>query len=163
MTPLRFRAFDKADRKMFAVDLWMQHFSGSVVIGGAANDKRYHRVNLPEREPEVVVMRSTGMTDTHDTEIFEGDVLEFDSDREAQANGLYLLEWWDEYSRWILRPITNRLTDEHSDTAETFLGGEGLIWLSVVGNRYQNPELLHPQNSINAARVKKGLAPTSLL
>jgi hypothetical protein len=75
---------------------------------------------------EFTLLLSTGVKDAEGTEIFAGDVLELPEEHGWLATpGLSVVEWDDEYARW---------------------GGacfaEAAGYSRVIGNIYENPELL---------------------
>ena len=76
------------------------------------------------------VMQFTGLQDKSGKEIYEGDVIL------ADKNGLvYFVEWSRNRNGWAF--------DDHRRTPDDFVGsGIGENELEVIGNIYENPELL---------------------
>ena len=84
---------------------------------------------------DFIVMQSTGLTDKHGSEIFEGDIVKY----EAGCNTVTEEVAYDKnFAGFGVR-------DADTDIIFTFLqlaDVVDLISLEVVGNIYQNPELL---------------------
>ena len=127
MTTLKFRAWDKKNKKMFTV--MMIDFGQSYVMVKEPNGL------WSERDfDEIELMQSTGLVDMYDKEIFNGDVLKT-SDVE-----LAKVVWTKEFACWeaeFLSEIVglNEVADVES------------IWsdCEIVGNIYKNPEFLEEE------------------
>ena len=77
----------------------------------------------------VVLIQYTGLKDKNGKEIYEGDILECEAITEHREPTRYKMAWCDIDGCWHLRPfstLTNRNTN----------------YLAVIGNIYENPELL---------------------
>lgn len=98
-----------------------------------ANSVNYPRgeiVGTHEVEPETV-SQYTGLTDKNGVKIFEGDIIKFDGD-------------WEEYGGNVFEVVfTNGCfyLGRNPDTI-CFLLKTFVEWAEVVGNIYDNPELL---------------------
>lgn len=118
---------------------------------GAFNDMQYpHDYDLVEflqivREyPECdwELMQFTGLTDKNGKEIYEGDVL-----KSSDTDRVWVAVWADKSSRFVVQ--------QQAPPKKKFDGRlgpltTGLQWhlaekMAVVGNRFENPELLNPE------------------
>lgn len=87
------------------------------------------------------VMQYTGLRDKNGVEIYEGDVLHWqtvhdDPEIVAMNNGNVLVEW--EYGMWVVQNAPRNglwkcVDDMETENSETY---------QVIGNIYENPELL---------------------
>lgn len=86
-----------------------------------------------------ILMQSTGLYDENSKEIFEGDIVQFE-DYYIESDLPYINRGIVEWSQGQFT-ITNRASVEMED----LLDGE-LLDLTIIGNIYENPELLQEQN-----------------
>lgn len=90
-------------------------------------------------DPAFVVMQYTGLKDKNGNEIYEGDILEF-GDKSAMANIIYNQDR-GRYQLVNLKAIPTKITFKNIaiDLTINIIDEDGL---SVIGNIYENPELL---------------------
>ena len=129
---LKYRAWDKHGQKMFANDeliIW----NGNVY----ANDSKKLTCNNLKgwSIDDEYLMQSTGLRDKNGKEIFEGDIVQFE-DCYTETDFLYVNTGIVEWSQGSFT-ITNRDSVEMGD----LLDGEFLD-VTIIGNVYENPELL---------------------
>lgn len=140
MRMIDFRAWDK--KKSEILDVMDIDFSGKKV--GVCNipkrmfkDGRLHTIHSIERDwDEVELMQSTGLKDKNGTEIFEGDIVRwtrlcigFDLETyETRSDDMEVI--WCKYNAGFLAQDGTLLYYEDSEQYE------------VIGNIYENPELL---------------------
>ena len=86
-------------------------------------------------DENATIMQSTGLKDKNDKEIFEGDIVQFE-DCYTETDFLYVNTGIVEWSQGSFT-ITNRDSVEMGD----LLDGEFLD-VTIIGNVYENPELL---------------------
>ena len=122
MTP-KFRAWIKETEEMYEVEsVGVRNGELWFVIAGPATPKPYEE--LTEYQPdEIVLMQSTGVLDDNGVEIYEGDVIIPD------GGGASLVHWKDgAFQVGYYGDIPYVLADYKS--------------ITVIGNIYENPELL---------------------
>ena len=123
----KFRAWLKDIKKM--VDVTGIDF---VTFGGHI----YHTDNFQTSHfSKTILMQSTRVKDKNGKEIFEGDIVKF---RLWFTNNILLgkVVWLQNYSAWM---IAYRIENK---TKEIYLTGVVMSDLEVIGNIYENPELL---------------------
>lgn len=121
----KFRAWDKFDKVMRDVTLldYNQNFVG------------YSYPVFMKSTMHMELMRSTGLRDMNNREIFEGDVVQFE-DCSEMSDSLYvntgIIEWCQGGFH-----ITNR----DSVSMEDLLDGD-VLEVKIIGNIFENKELL---------------------
>ena len=121
MTPLKFRIWQPHKAKMLQ---WIE-------VKTFWNLEDFDRVS--RGDSEAVIMQSTGIRDMNDELIYEGDVI-------RRGNWIAKIEWgefsthYDSTTGWVCHEEGNHeygLTKDRSEDIE------------IIGNIYQNPELLN--------------------
>ena len=119
----RFRAWDKETQTM--LDVYLIDFKKSVLIGEHWEFGETNFINFDEIE----LMQSTGLKDKNGKEIFEGDILF----GHAGDDFWEIVEFDIEEGKWIRRDIWYN----------SKLGlSENNKFMEILGNIYENPELL---------------------
>ncbi len=134
MREFKFRAWDKEESEFIDIKSFGFLESGDVWYVQAIDE--YEREIEPPYftgEDELVIMQYTGLIDINNTEVFEGDILKFTNDDFAYVSfyeGKYITITTYEGK------YTARSDFEDMDLDEALRIGE------VIGNIYENPELL---------------------
>ena len=117
----KFRAWDKETKTM----------NGMAEIYRNRNQE----IELHPRDENIVLMQSTGLFDKKGKEIFEGDIVQFEDCYEF-SDYLYVNTGIVEWCQGGFH-ITNR----DSVSMEDLIDGD-LLDVTIIGNIYENPELL---------------------
>lgn len=125
----RFRAWDKETQTM--LDVYLIDFKKSVLIGEHWEFGETNFINFDEIE----LMQSTGLKDKNGKEIFEGDIVELKDCGETIGN--VKVYWDDSLALFQLYAI---IVDEKEPMYKV-IDDEDYSYI-VVGNIYENPELL---------------------
>ena len=123
----RFRAWDTTKKEMFK-DTFAITESGQVVVveqEDVMSPPDYVFVD------HLVIMQSTGIFDRNSQEIFEGDIVDYKG-RKA------VIKWHGSYASFIYR-FVDELKERVSEWHPLFLA---YYHFEVIGNIYENPELL---------------------
>lgn len=127
----RFRAWDKHGQKMFTNDeliIW----GGNVYLD---ESKGLPCRNLKCRSiPDEYLMQSTGLCDKEGTEVFEGDILH----HQIQKEYTFIVKYDKEKGCWY--------GDGLSRTYRIDIAKRFLPYYKVIGNIYENQELLEVDN-----------------
>lgn len=92
---------------------------------------------------DVILMQSTGLKDKNGQEIFEGDVVQYQNIKVPSADSEGVIRYFD---NWAMFGIDI----EHKEPRALFFSGlADHISLEVVGNIYENPELLEADHDRN--------------
>lgn len=118
MREIKFRVWDSREKKM-AHKLKLDWMGGTPELNDA--------IATIQRE-NVVLMQFTGLRDRNRKEIYEGDVVSG-----AYYQGRTVVEWVGDHG-WTVKSY-------HMD-AEGKIGSYPTAFIEVIGNIYENPELL---------------------
>lgn len=135
MREIKFRMWSKEYQQMFNMD----HLQAMYAVG-ARMAKKYVPgvaesdvvmpeigVSLPFQE-DAILMQYVGTKDKYDNEIYDGDIVK-------DQHGIGEVKWLQEHCAFVVRTI-----DQH---AYHYLESDGrLLNTQVIGNIYENPELL---------------------
>jgi uncharacterized phage protein (TIGR01671 family) len=123
-----------ADNSNFWIEKWVMgvvktiHFAKNKarVMDGSISSSKCHDYLIGDT---CIIMQYTGLKDKNGKEIYEGDIVNWGK----KING----DVYYSSGRYWVRDFYQAYQDEVSDAF-----GEGLATLEVVGNIYENPELL---------------------
>ena len=85
---------------------------------------------------EVILMQSTGLRDVNGKEIFEGDILKVTDEH----SWLEVVEYNDKKAVFVSEEVNRKFKTPESPLYELF--GTNIFKVEVIGNIYENPELL---------------------
>lgn len=129
MRDIKFRAWDKNRNIMF-----------KVISLDMDDSQRYPR-RVEDGEPlrfieadNCILMQYTGLKDDNEKDIYEGDIVIPTVLGEKQ--GKWVVSYSEERARYIIRDIANKDIEEDIDNFCSY---------QVIGNIYENPELLEPE------------------
>lgn len=143
MREIKFRAWDKKEKKMQRVDR-IYFYSTHLEVYTSES------LEQPYKNTSIVFMQYTGLKDKNGTEIFEGDLI-----RAGQM--IYQIAWYGMDGR--LMPFTTEPINSNQYMASSGVpirnwnwldGGEGIYYhdikksvnIEVIGSIYENPELI---------------------
>lgn len=121
-----FRAWDKLNNEMYVVEQINFDCGEFESIG-------YGITNLRGAD-KIELMQSTGLCDKEGTEVFEGDILH----HQIQTEYTFIVKYDKDKGRWY--------GDGLSRTYRIDITKEFLPYYKVIGNIYENQELLEVEN-----------------
>lgn len=121
-----FRAWDKLNNEMYVVEQINFDCGEFESIG-------YGITNLRGAD-KIELMQSTGLCDKEGTEVFEGDILH----HQIQTEYTFIVKYNKDKGRWY--------GDGLSRTYRIDITKEFLPYYKVIGNIYENQELLEVEN-----------------
>jgi uncharacterized phage protein (TIGR01671 family) len=127
---IKFRAWDGA--QMHWLDfLWNHHWYNSEKGGQASMDNSNKRCQADYQGGRLIVMQFTGLYDVNKNPIYEGDILKYNFEDETHD---YMPVFFKD-GAFMTGIKDNEYLSEDLDPVHDFR-------IEVVGNIYQNPELL---------------------
>lgn len=134
MRPIKFRAWD--GKKMFAVQGLVFEYQKPTVIENIGE-------NYKEDTDAKALMQFTGLNDKNGKEVYEGDFIRMKQQTWAYAEHLMQVQWSEEYASFQAMVVstlghldgTAKVGTPYSMSVATKHG-------EVIGNIYENPELL---------------------
>lgn len=129
MRPITFRAWDKVK----------EIFTNYQIVDGMLYfmDKNTGVWERDDKEKRFILMQSTGLQDKNGIEIFEGDIVrwkDLESFDDFKIDEVLKVEYSNEFLKWV-GIDKNGLQDDLYDFSDN-------RELEVIGNIYENPELL---------------------
>ncbi len=133
MRKIKFRAWDTGTKEMFiGIDNIKEHYEGIVLFDELLNPKEAGC-------PEIELMQFTGLKDKNGKEIFEGDVVKY-----RDSNWIVRFEMGS-FSLFTNIKNLSKSIIKKPETDEEKLANELGVWWTrceVIGNKFENPELL---------------------
>lgn len=130
MTTLKFRAWDKKCNEMFK-DTFAITESGQVII--VEQESVFDTPDYVFTD-DLIIMQSTGLFDEYGKEIFDGDILH------TPDNELAKVFWNDDLAGWFVDFLY-----EIAELSEVADIQSSRSICAIVGNIYENPELLEEE------------------
>lgn len=125
---LKFRAYHHELGRMMSIsDMWFNVDS----IGEIGLNDSVMNDYITVSPDEIELMQSTGLKDKNGKEIFEGDIVDYKG-RKA------VIKWHGSYASFIYR-FVDELKERNSEWHPLFLA---YYHVEVIGNKFENPELL---------------------
>jgi len=134
--PIKFRFWDKSVGKF--TDFGAIHIDGDIMTRSATFGGLYDFVS-DEMEENIVVQQYTGLKDRSGTEIYEGDIVRLNTG----AVGFY--EYSEPHLAFAVRLKEPDCSSD--DFIISKLDGWHNLDVKVIGNVYENPELLDEKNT----------------
>lgn len=143
MRSIKFRAWDSDENYMFE-DVGVSQNGNFIIFGHGSDGDVNHWYNRQEHmewagniENPFIIMQYTGLKDKNGKEIYEGDICKRD------GTNLYEVCWNDNFARYGLkiRKSLSVLVDGLTFPMYQYID-EGDFGLEIIGNIYENPELL---------------------
>ena len=145
MREIKFRAWDKERKEMREVELmdWSDWWVSTGSTGEREEPSKYGERNSfkNEQTDRHILMQYTGLKDKNGKEIYEGDVVnaswyDYDEPRDDAFGEVFFNGNWMAYCIW-----------KEDEKSISEMNGQGAYhWeIEVVGNIYENPELLEQQ------------------
>ena len=137
----KFRAWDKENKIMLAVNnicnlFWDSKFiEGYELVPDPKGKQEYDLIDHRIDFADAIVMKSTGKFDINDKEIFEGDILKctsIDSRLWHETN----VSWDSTIAGFVIHK------NIYEVTSIGYLTDSKSITVEIIGNIYENPELL---------------------
>lgn len=128
----KFRVWDKLDKEIYGVEE-INWFNGEFdFIGDAITFKR--------NADEVELMQSTGLFDKEGTEVFEGDIIAIEVEEiETPINAKI-------FQNNKIGMLMFHVFEDNEDVPMVELLEDNSVAFAVIGNIYENPELLEVEN-----------------
>lgn len=150
MREIKFRIFDKLENE---IHIFGEDIHDEIIIG-SRNELQYYNLQTGESSDEkgdYILMEYTGMKDEEGVEIYESDIVEFFCQSEPEKN--YGKVVWNG-GGWDLCVVRKDQNIFYSEYVDLFR----LLYLKkckVIGNIYENPELLDKKTGKGGLYGKK--------
>lgn len=128
----KFRAWHKKEQRWLSKNNCMMDLNGLLQWQFGFDSPEI--IPKEERENEIVLMQSTGLFDKNGVEIFESDILQWDSEISV-VKWCYFSTHYDSTMGWLSEEKNGRTSGLYSGRSEEMV---------IIGNIYSNPSLLSP-------------------
>lgn len=139
---ITFRAWNERTGKMLDGDLIE---ATPMISTGLSYGKLFVAETYHGDWRELEIMQFTGLRDKNGKEIFEDDIVETSYSRDHEQRHAFLVEWHEDGGQWLFTPFEVGNQDAPLLGIEEFSHSWediSLVNAEVLGNIYENPELL---------------------
>ena len=133
MRPLEIRAWDKKEKKMLHQTWYSASLGKQTSLEYMGEDGLGYQYEFQDAfcMDSLEVMLFTGLLDKNGKKIFEGDIVKYLGEDRLGASSGDIVEV--EMAEYHIEPFDGSKSDGHTDSEQ---------W-EVIGNKYENPELLN--------------------
>ncbi len=145
MRPIKYRAWDKTEKKMY--DLRDMYFNVSIDHPRVVFEMPFEMVDEDWKDHDLVLLAFTGLHDRNGTEIYESDIIEFTYNTGYSTPIVIGIVEFGEYCAGSndygdLISLGFYVAQERLNSQEWNLFDDEIKKGRVIGNIYQNPGLL---------------------
>jgi len=136
MDEFKYRVWDFVNKKMLPVCLIRRNADGSITVNATDNIDCWNPIQVSGKHKNGELLRYIGLKDKNGKEIYEGDIITYygySAYGRDKTKTIECIKWNDSACGFDLSYIT---IIDNGDI------GLGCIDIEVIGNKYQNPELL---------------------
>ena len=138
MRKIKFRVWDKEEKTMYY--LLKNRWSFGVCEGNRAVS--WEAVFALQHE-DLIPMQYTGLKDKEGNEIYEGDIIEMQHCKKCNGLKAVVKRYWDGWWYFTEEETKGRMGEMVSQYVANFDEKfEKLSYCIIIGNKYENPELL---------------------
>ena len=146
MKTIKFRAWDKENKKMFYptklffIDGWLTCIHNNEPRECNPEKERIDETYYEEcREANfnAILMQFTGLKDRNTVDAFDGDIVRTHIGMGIDVGGIGVIEWNNDFGGWVVNTGT-KYPDHFGSEIDSF---------EVIGNKFGNPELLKESNA----------------
>ena len=126
----KFRFWHTPSKKMLDCYGFNEHYTFADTLDGIGTEYN------PCKTSDCVLMQCTGLRGKNGKLIYEGDIVKFSS-----RHGIFEIKWSDEHSAFGYE-------DDETDFSELGRLYQEAAYVEIIGNIYENPELLQGDNNV---------------
>ncbi len=143
---LCFRAWDKQAKRFFKRETRLCAMTISITLSGEI----IGHPNIGEMTELYELNQFVGLIDYNGKEVYQGDILKVTPDKEGYGSLSYeghvvIVPQTCGYSLKMFNPSTEEMDEQgisYDSTSLWHIDGDDGKWIEVIGNIYENPELL---------------------
>lgn len=138
---IKFRAFHIKEQRMFEVAdiIFYEANVCELVTKNKGMMGLEHEVLIEHEFDDVTLMQFTGLVDKHDKDIYDGDILKYDGEKEKCEKCGHVTWKYTDHKPYLIKWELSAFTCEND---ENWMSPEEFKDTEIIGDIYSNPELL---------------------